>query len=77
MNRRQRDRRAAFDAATHAYAIQRARAMTRDEVVQAALIRLGPIPTTCQKCAQRPPNTYQMTGAGAWLCRPCAGLEPL
>lgn len=75
LNRRQRDRQAALDAAMHARAIARAQALTRDELAQAALIRLGPVPATCQKCGQRPPRNFQMYGSGAWLCNACAGLE--
>lgn len=72
--RRQRDRQAAGEAAMHALSIKRALELTRDEVAQQALIRLGPVPTTCSKCHKRPPRNYQMVGSGTWLCNPCAGL---
>lgn len=75
-NRRQRDRAAALDAATHALAIARAQAMTRDEVAQEALIRLGPVPPTCERCRTNPPRNFLMHGRGEWLCNVCAGLEP-
>jgi len=72
---RQRDRQAAGEAAMHALAIKRALELTRDEVAQAALIRLGPVPETCRRCRQRPPKNFLMWGAGEWLCNECAGVE--
>ena len=74
VTRRQRDRQAAGEAALHALSIKRALSLTRNEVAQAALIRLGPVPETCPKCGERPPRSYQMHGRGSWLCNPCAGL---
>lgn len=75
MNKRQRDRQNALDAAQHAYAVARARAMTPDEVMQQALARWGPVPATCQRCGKRPPRVIGVWGSGVWLCNPCAGLE--
>jgi hypothetical protein len=74
--RRQQDKENALDAAMHWHAIQRAQAMTRDEVAQQALVRLGPVPATCQRCGVNPPRNYLMYGRGEWLCNACAGLEP-
>jgi putative heme degradation protein len=74
-SRRQRDRAAALDAAEHALAIARAQALTRDEVAQQALTRLGPVPATCQRCRVNPPRNFLMYGRGEWLCNACAGVE--
>lgn len=74
MSQRQQMKQNALDAAMHWHAIQRARALTKDEVVQQALIRWGPVPATCQKCHTNPPTTILIHGSGVWLCRPCAGL---
>lgn len=73
--RRQRDRQASLDAAQHAYAIRRALELTPNEVTRQALIRLGPVPATCQRCRERAPRNFLMHGAGEWLCNECAGLE--
>jgi hypothetical protein len=73
---RQRDRAAAHAMAAHVYAIQRAREMTPDQVEQAALIRLGPIPAVCQECRTTPPITFIVAGSGAWLCASCARGTP-
>ena len=70
--RRARDRQAALDMAHHAYAIQRANALTRDEAERQALIRFGPVPAVCRRCQQNPPKTILMVGAGEWLCNACA-----
>lgn len=75
MSKRQRDRAAALDAAMHAYAIQRARAMTDDETTRQALVRLGPVPATCWRCGARPPRNFLMVGSGEWLCNECAGVR--
>lgn len=75
LSRRQRDHQAAGEAAMHALAIRRALSLTRDEVAQAALIRLGPVPTTCERCRANPPRNYLMWGRGEWLCNGCAGVE--
>lgn len=72
MKKLSRDRAAALAVAEHAYAIKRARAMSDDEVEQQALIRLGPVPATCEQCRQRPPVTYLMCAPGGWRCRECA-----
>lgn len=73
-NRRQM-RQNALDAAMHAYAITRARALTSDKVTQAALARWGPVPATCQRCRERPPRVIGVWGSGEWMCNACAGLE--
>lgn len=75
MSNRQRQRQAGLDAAMHWHAIQRARAMTNDEVTRQALIRLGPVPATCRRCNERPPRTFLMVGSGEWLCNECAGVK--
>jgi hypothetical protein len=74
-SKRQRDRDAALDAAMQFAAIQRALSLTRDEVTQQALIRLGPVPATCERCRQAPPRNYLMHGRGVWLCHACAGTK--
>lgn len=70
--RRQRDRAAAQAVAAHVYAIKRARELTPDQVEQAALIRLGPVPAVCRDCRTSPPITFVMDGSGYWLCASCA-----
>lgn len=77
MKKLSRDHKAALAAAAHAYAIARARAMSSDEVEQQALIRLGPVPATCEQCHQRPPITYLMCAPGGWRCRECATGAPV
>ncbi len=74
MTTRKQMRQNALDAAMHWHAIQRARALTNDEVTRQALIRLGPVPTTCRRCQVRPPRNFLMVGSGEWLCNECAGV---
>lgn len=76
MNRRQRDRQAALDAALHAHAIKRALETTKDEALQQALIRLGPIPPLCRRCNEREPRAFLVYGSGEWLCNECAHGAP-